>query len=86
MGMTHGVNTSSFPWNKGYAIKMVESIIWEMDLDPCAEQITEYLGVTGLFNLSWVCSLPKLFHFVVYSLVDDCNSFLSAGAYEGAPK
>ena len=36
---------------------MVESIIREMNVDPCAEQEMEDLGASGLFNLSRVCSL-----------------------------
>ena len=68
--------------HKGYAVEMVESIIEEMDLDPCAEQETEDLGASGLFDLSRLCSFPKLFYSVVYSLADGCNSFLGTGAYE----
>ena len=48
--------------HKGYAVKMVESVIKEMDLDPCTEQETEDLGASGLFDLSRVrFALPKLF-------------------------
>ncbi|KAK9992780.1 hypothetical protein SO802_022483 [Lithocarpus litseifolius] len=36
----------------GYAIEMVESIIKETDVDPCAEQETEDLGASGLFDPS----------------------------------
>ena len=43
--------------HKGYAVEMVESIIREMNVDPCAEQEMEDLGASGLFNLSRVCSL-----------------------------
>uniref|UniRef100_A0A7N2LUF8 Uncharacterized protein n=1 Tax=Quercus lobata TaxID=97700 RepID=A0A7N2LUF8_QUELO len=38
--------------HKGYAIKLVESIIKEMNLDPCTEQETVDLGVSSLFDLS----------------------------------
>ena len=65
---------------------MVESIIKETDLDPCAEQEMEDLGASGLFDLSRVCSFPRLFYFVIYSFADDCNSFSSAGAYEGTAR
>ena len=44
---------------------MIESIIKETDLDLCAEQKTEDLGVSSLFDLSRVCSFPRLFYFVV---------------------
>ena len=72
--------------HKGYAVEMVESIIKETDLDPYAEQEMEDLGASGLFDLSKVCSFPRLFYFVVYSLDDGCNSFSSAGAYEGTAR
>ena len=42
--------------HKGYAVKMVESINKEMDLDPYVEQETEDLGALGLFDLSRVFS------------------------------
>ena len=41
---------------KWYVVEMVESIIRETDLDPCAEQEIEDLGVSCLFDLSRVCS------------------------------
>ena len=72
--------------HKGYAVEMVESIIKETNLDPCAKQETEDLGASGLFDLSRVCSFPRLSYFVVYSSADGCNSFSSVGAYEGAPR
>ena len=46
----------------------------------------EDLGALGLFDLSRVCSFPRLFYFVVYSLADSCNSFSGVGAYEGAAR
>ena len=52
--------------HKGCAVKMVESIIKEMDVDPCAEQETEDLGASGLFDLSRVSFLPDQFFFMVY--------------------
>ena len=45
---------------------MVESIIKEIDVDPCAEQETEDLEATGLFDLSRVSFLPNQFFFMVY--------------------
>ena len=49
--------------HKEHAIEMVESIIKDVDLDPCAEQMTEESGVSGLFDLSRVhlFLLPFLF-------------------------
>ena len=65
---------------------MVKSIIKETDVDPCAEQETEDLGVSSLFDLSRVCSSPRQFYFIVYSSVDSCNPFSGTGAYEGTPR
>ena len=42
--------------HKDYAVEMVNSIIKETDLDPCADQTTEDLGASGLYDLSRVCS------------------------------
>ena len=39
---------------KDYAVKMMGSIIKDKDVDPCAEQGTEELGSSGLFDLAWV--------------------------------
>ena len=36
--------------HKDYAIKMVESIIKDKDVDPCAKEMTEELGASGLFD------------------------------------
>ena len=40
--------------HKEHAIEMVESIIKEMDLDPCTEQTIKDLKASGLFDLSRV--------------------------------
>ena len=61
--------------HKEHAIEMVESIIKETDLDPCAEQTTEDLGASGLFDLSRVCFSQTFFHSVVHSLADGCLDF-----------
>jgi len=42
--------------HKDYAVEMVNSIIKETNLDPCADQTTEDLGAFGLFDLSRVRS------------------------------
>ena len=42
--------------------------------------------MSGLFDLSRVCSSPRQFYFIVYSLVDDFNPFLGTGAHEGIPR
>ena len=50
--------------HKEHAIEMIESIIKEMDLDPCTEQLIENLGASGLFDLARVCFPYTLFYFV----------------------
>ena len=40
--------------HKEHAVEMVESIIKDTDLDPCAKQMTEELGASSLFDLSRV--------------------------------
>ena len=40
--------------HKDYAVKMMESIIKDQDIDPYAEQGTEELGASGLFALARV--------------------------------
>lgn len=44
--------------HKDYTDEMVESIIKEMDLDPCGNQETKDLASSGLFNLYRVCLFP----------------------------
>ena len=39
---------------KDYALEMVKSIIKDKDVDPCAEQGTDDLGASGLFDLARV--------------------------------
>ena len=72
--------------NKGYAVEMIESIIKETDLYLCAKQEMEDLGASGLFDLSRECAFPRLFYFFVYSSANNCNSFSSASAHEGASR
>ena len=72
--------------HKGYTVEMVKSIIKETNVDPCAEQETEDLGVSSLFDLSRVCSSPRQFYFIFYSSVDSCNPFSGIGAHEGTPR
>jgi len=54
---------------------MIESIIKETDLDPCAEQLTEDLGASGLFDLARVCFSYILHYFRVCSLAGGCFCF-----------
>ena len=61
--------------HKEHAVEMDELIIKDTDLDPCAEQTTEELRASGLFDLSRVHPFFKLSFIVVYSLVDSCLVF-----------
>lgn len=40
--------------HKNHAVEMVDLIIKEIDLDPCADQTTEDLGASSLFDFSRV--------------------------------
>lgn len=71
--------------HKEHAVKMVELIIKEMDLDPCADQTTEDLGALGLFDLSKVCFLfsnyvPTCYLSILLLMVVLISGI---GAYEG---
>lgn len=54
--------------HKENAVKMVKSIIKEKDLDPCAEQTTKDLGVSGLFDLSRICFFPQTSSHFLFTL------------------
>ena len=60
---------------------MIESIIKEKDVDPCAKQATEDLGVSGFFDLSKVSFFPNQFYFIVYLSADGCIPFLGIGVH-----
>ena len=47
--------------HKDHALEMMESIIKDKDVDPCAEQATIDLGALGLFYLTRVRSFVSLF-------------------------
>ena len=53
--------------HKDYALEMVESIIRDKDVNPCAKQGTDELGASGLFDLARVCFF--LCFFVYFSLM-----------------
>ena len=53
-------------------------------MDPCAEQETEDLGASGLFDLSRVCSSPRQLYIILYSSGNGCVPFLGIGAHEGS--
>ena len=54
------------PTHKDYAIEVIESIIKDKDVDPCAEQMTEELGASGLFDLARVRLFPFFFFFFFF--------------------
>ena len=55
--------------HKDYAIEVIESIIKDKDVDPYAEQMTEELGASGLFDLARVLLFPFFFSFFFFLLV-----------------
>ena len=56
--------------HKDYAIEMVESIIKEKDVDPCAKEMTKELGASGLFDLARVRFFLSLFlYFFIFSVI-----------------
>ena len=59
-----------FLTHKDYAIEMVGSIIRDKDVDPYAEQGTDELGASGLFNLARVRFVLRL-TFLLTCLVAD---------------
>ena len=60
--------------HKEHAVEMVESIIKETDLNPCAGQTTKDLGTSGLFDLSRVCFLflDYVTALFLHSFTDSC--------------
>lgn len=70
---------------KEYAFEMVDSIIKETDLDPCADQTTEDLRASGLFDMSRVCLLYVLMCYLSILLLTGVL-ILGVGAYEGSSR
>ena len=58
--------------HKEHAVEMIESIIEDTDLDPCAEQLIKDLGASGLFDLARVCFSYILLYFMFVSFADNC--------------
>ena len=54
--------------HKDYTIEVIESIIKDTDVDPCAEQMTKELGASGLFDLARVHLF--LSFFIIYLLLN----------------
>ena len=57
------------PIQKDYTVEVIESIIKDKDVDPCTEEMTEKLGVLGLFDLTQV-RLFLFSFFFIYSLLN----------------
>lgn len=74
-----------FLMQKEYAFEMVDSIIKETNLDPCADQTTEDLGVLGLFDMSRVC-LPYVLICYLSILLLTGVLILGVGAYVGSSR
>ena len=55
--------------HKDYVVEVIESIIKDKDVDPCAEQRTEELGASGLFDLTRI-RLFLFSFFFIYSLLN----------------
>ena len=53
---------------KDYGVEMIESIIKDKDVDPCAEQMMEELGVSGLFTFPEYVSSFSLSHFYLFTI------------------
>lgn len=62
---------------KDYVVKMVTSIIKEMDLDPSGEHSLKDIGSSGLYNLSRVCphhlSCSSPFFFILVLTIMFCS-------------
>lgn len=68
---------------KEHAVEMVELIIKEIGLDPCAEKATEDLGVSSLFDLSRVRSFLRLCSTLLFIHLLTIVLILGIGAHEG---
>ena len=56
--------------HKEYTVKVIKSIIKGTNVDPCAEQMTEELGASSLFDIAQVhFFLPFFLSFFIYCLI-----------------
>lgn len=71
--------------HKDYVVETIDLIIKETDLDPCADQTTEDLGESGLFDLPRVC-FPQTFvlTYYLFTLLLTVVWILGASAHESA--
>ena len=72
--VTQGPNYCLFT-HKDYAVKMVESIIKDKDVDPYAKEMTEELGASGLFDgCSFLSFFLSFFSYLLLNMADDCST------------
>ena len=54
---------------------MVESIIKDKDVDPCAKEMTKELGASGLFDgCSFLSFFLSFFSYLLLNMTDDCSA------------
>jgi len=69
--------------HKDYVVEMMESVIGDKDVDPCAEEMTEDLGALGLFDLARVhFSLLSFFNYLLFNGLW-LFYLIGTGLYEG---
>ena len=54
-----------------YSVELIESIIKNKDVDPCAEQMTKELGASDLFDLAQIRLFLFSFFFIIHCLIVD---------------
>ena len=64
--------------HKDYAVEMVESIIKDKDVDPCAEEMTEELGASSFFDLArvrfFLSFFPSFFSYLLLNMANGCST------------
>ena len=64
--------------HKVYAVEMVESIIKDKDVDPCAEEMTEELGASSFFDLArvrfFLSFFPSFFSYLLLNMANGCST------------
>ena len=61
-GLITGVDVPHLLTHKAHVVEVIESIIKDTKMEPCAEQSTKELGTSGLFDLAQV----RHFHFFFF--------------------
>lgn len=65
-GLVTGVDVPHPLTHKAHVVEVIESIIKDTKMEPCAEQSTKELGTSGLFDLAQV----RHFHFSFFLLLN----------------